>query len=81
MMATVKVDTVVKDQGRTTMAKTEKQVVESRRGFLKLAVTAAPAVAVTAVTGQEAAAEEAEPQGAGLRKTAHVKAYLESARF
>lgn len=63
------------------MAKSEKPVDQSRRGFLKLATTAAPAAAMTAVAGQEAAAEEAEPQGNGLRKTAHVKAYLDSARF
>jgi hypothetical protein len=63
------------------MGTTEKPIDESRRGFLKLAATGAPVAALTAVAGQEVAAEEAEPEGAGLRKTAHVKAYLESARF
>ena len=58
----------------------ERDVNEGRRGFLKLASLAAPAAAVTAATGGEAEAEEA-PQGAGLRKTAHVKKYLETARF
>ncbi len=63
------------------MKTTEKPVDEGRRGFLKLAATGAPAAALTAVTGQEAAAADVEPEGAGLRKTAHVKAYLDSARF
>ncbi len=63
------------------MAKSEKPTNESRRGFLKVAMTAAPAAALTAATGQEASAEESEVQGTRLRKTAHVKAYLDSARF
>ncbi|MEX5727186.1 hypothetical protein Ga0609869_000539 [Rhodovulum iodosum] len=52
-----------------------------RRNFLALATTAAPAVAVTALAGQQAEAAETEDQGSGLRKTAHVRAYLDSARF
>lgn len=53
---------------------------QSRRDFLKLAGTAAPAAAALAALGpEEAAADEAA--GAGLRKTEHVKKYLESARF
>ncbi len=64
------------------MAQNDKKADEGRRNFLKLAVAAAPAAAATAATG--ASAEEAapaEPQGNGLRKTTHVKAYLDSARF
>ena len=53
---------------------------EGRRHFLKFAAVAAPAAA-TGGLATEAAAETAEPQGSGLRKTAHVKAYLDSARF
>ncbi len=52
----------------------------SRRDFLKLAAAGAPAVAVTAVSGQAAAAE-IETKTAGLRKTEHVEKYLETARF
>ena len=50
---------------------------EGRRNFLKLAAVGAPAPVAT--TEEAEAATEA--QGEGLRKTAHVKAYLESARF
>jgi len=53
----------------------------SRRDFLKLAGTSAPAaVAAVAVSGSEAAADEVD-QGSGVRKTEHVKKYLASARF
>lgn len=52
----------------------------SRRDFLRLSAMAAPAAAVTVVTGAEAGAAEPE-QGSGLRKTAHVLKYLETARF
>lgn len=53
---------------------------QSRRDFLKLAGTAAPAAAaVAALAPQEAGAEEAS--GEGLKKTEHVRRYLESARF
>ena len=53
----------------------------SRRDFLKLAGTSAPAaVAAVAVGASEAAAEEVTP-GSGLQKTEHVKQYLKSARF
>lgn len=53
----------------------------SRRDFLKLAGTSAPAAAVAlAVSGSDA--EAAEPESAmGLEKTAHVKKYLATARF
>lgn len=63
------------------MAKTTERTDEGRRNFLKLAATAAPAAAVTAVAGGEAEATEAPAEGAGLRKTPHVEAYLASARF
>lgn len=53
----------------------------SRRDFLKLAGTTAPAaVAAVAVGTSEASADEAKP-GTSLRKTEHVKKYLASARF
>ncbi len=55
---------------------------ESRRNFLKLAGAAAPAaVAAATISPAEAEAAELEAAGEGLRKTAHVKAYLDSARF
>ncbi len=60
----------------------EKKADEGRRNFLKLAGASAPAaVAAMAVTAEEAEAIELEAAGEGLRKTAHVKAYLDSARF
>jgi hypothetical protein len=63
------------------MAKSEKGADEGRRGFLKMAVSGAPAAAIVVASGREAVAETVEPQGTGLRKTAHVEAYLRSARF
>jgi hypothetical protein len=41
----------------------------------------APAAAVAAGTAGAAAAEETPTKGAGLRKTEHVRKYLETARF
>nr|WP_306266105.1 twin-arginine translocation signal domain-containing protein [Pararhizobium sp. IMCC3301] len=59
----------------------EKATTASRRDFLKLAGAGAPVAAVAAVTGG-VEAEAAEPvTGEGLRKTDHVKKYLETARF
>ena len=52
----------------------------SRRNFLKMGLTAAPAAAAMAVVGTEASAEEAAP-GSALKKTEHVKKYLDRARF
>lgn len=63
------------------MTDTKTPADEGRRNFLKLAAAAAPAAAVTAAGGTEAEAAEAEASGNGLRKTDHVKAYLNSARF
>ncbi len=54
---------------------------EGRRSFLKLAALSAPAAAATAVGAGEAEAAPEESAGTGLRKTAHVEAYLASARF
>jgi hypothetical protein len=59
----------------------ERDVDQKRRGFLKLATLAAPAAAMGSATGAPAAAAEAVPQGSGLRKTEHVRKYLETARF
>jgi len=56
----------------------EDKAATSRRDFLKLATVAAPAVAVAAVTGTEAAVAE---NSGGYRKTEHVQKYLDSARF
>lgn len=53
----------------------------TRRDFLKMAVVGAPVAAAATVVGETAVAEGAETRGEGLRKTAHVNAYLESARF
>lgn len=52
----------------------------SRRDFLKLAGTSAPAAVAAAAVGTSAAADEVEP-GSALKKTEHVKKYLASARF
>ena len=54
----------------------------SRRDFLRLASTAAPAAAVATMAGTgEANAAPAEGRGQGYRETEHVKKYLDSARF
>ncbi|MEM7743183.1 MAG: twin-arginine translocation signal domain-containing protein [Pseudomonadota bacterium] len=53
----------------------------SRRDFLKMATTAAPAAAVaTVAAGSVAQADEVE-QGEGLRMTDAAKKYYELARF
>ncbi|MCE0505331.1 MULTISPECIES: twin-arginine translocation signal domain-containing protein [unclassified Roseivivax] len=60
-----------------------KKADASRRNFLKLAGTAAPAAfAAVATSGTEAEAA-ASDQGSesGLRDTAHTRAYFDSARF
>lgn len=53
----------------------------SRRDMLKLAALGAPVAAVAAVAPKQAEAAVEETTGDGYRKTAHVKAYLDSARF
>ncbi len=55
----------------------------SRRRFLRLAATAAPAAVAVAVA-PNAAAEVAKPdapKSSGLRDTEHTRKYFESARF
>ncbi len=55
---------------------------KSRRDFLKLAGTTAPAAAVLTATGTTAsAAEEVDLQSDMMQDTAHTRAYLDSARF
>lgn len=58
----------------------DKKDGSSRRDFLKLAGTSAPAAVAAMAVGTEAAASEAEQAG-GLPKTDHVRKYLASARF
>ena len=54
----------------------------SRRDFLKLAGTAAPAAAVAvAATGTAAEAAEPDLSSDKMQDTAHTRAYLDSARF
>jgi len=52
----------------------------SRRGFLKLAGTAAPAAAVAA-GGDRAEAQPVDLSSDKMQDTAHTRAYLDSARF
>jgi len=53
----------------------------SRRDFLKLAATGAPAAAVATVAGGKAAVAEEVEAGEGLRPTDAARKYYESARF
>ncbi len=54
----------------------------SRRDFLKLAGTAAPAAAVVVAAGGTAAeAQLVDPTSDKMQDTAHTRAYLDSARF
>ena len=54
----------------------------SRRDFLKLAGTAAPAAAVAVAAGSTAAeAQPADLTSEKMQDTAHTRAYLDSARF
>ncbi len=59
----------------------KKDTRQSRRDFLKLAGTAAPAVAVATVAGSDPAEAAEAASAKGLPKTEHVKKYLDSARF
>ena len=61
----------------------QKTTQAGRRGFLKLVTTGLPVAAVAAAAGTQAlASSEAEiRQDSGLRKNAHYKKYLETARF
>lgn len=54
----------------------------SRRDFLKLAGTAAPAVVVAVASGGTAAEASPAPVKDGqMQDTAHTRAYFDSARF
>jgi len=58
----------------------DEKATASRRDFLRLAGLAAPAAAVTVVTGTPA--EAAVPTAAdGYRETEHVRKFYETARF
>ncbi len=61
----------------------QKTTQAGRRGFLKLVTTGLPVAAVAATAGTQAlASSEVEiRQNSGLRKNAHYKKYLETARF
>ncbi|MFY0691029.1 MAG: twin-arginine translocation signal domain-containing protein [Paracoccaceae bacterium] len=61
---------------------TKKTEGASRRDFLKLAGTAAPAaVAAVAVSGTQAEAAEPDLSLEKMQDTAHTRAYLDSTRF
>ena len=54
----------------------------SRRDFLKIAGTTAPAAAVALAAGSNtAAANPVDPTSEKMQDTAHTRAYLDSARF
>jgi len=61
----------------------QKTTQAGRRGFLKLVTPGLPVAAVAATAGTQAlASSEVEiRQNSGLRKNAHYKKYLETARF
>ena len=61
--------------------KDEKKTGASRRDFLKLAGSSAPVAAVALAAGTQEAAAEETPGSLGLKKTEHVKQYLDTARF
>ena len=66
---------------RRMISMDKKKAGSSRRDFLKLAGTSAPAaVAAMAVGSTEAQAADGPPKS-GMQKTEHVKKYLASARF
>lgn len=62
------------------MSKT-KETGASRRDFLKLAGTAAPAAVAAASLGTEAEAAERPSDETRIQDTAHTRAYFDSARF
>lgn len=53
----------------------------TRRDFLKLAGTAAPAAAAAATMGGTAQAAETPADDSLMQDTPHTRAYLDSARF
>ncbi|MDW4548661.1 ubiquinol-cytochrome c reductase iron-sulfur subunit N-terminal domain-containing protein [Defluviimonas sp. D31] len=63
------------------MSKTRDADRPTRRDFLKLASTAAPAAAAAAALGPDEAAAEEQPKTKGLQDTIHTRAYYASARF
>ncbi|MCE8538325.1 twin-arginine translocation signal domain-containing protein [Ruegeria pomeroyi] len=63
------------------MSKTTREDGASRRDFLKLAGTAAPAAVAAAALGSEAEAAALPTDETRLQDTAHTRAYLDSARF
>ncbi len=64
------------------MSKTPKSETSSRRDFLKLTATSAPAAVVAVAAGtSEAEAAEAGLQKEGMKDTAQTRAYYASARF
>jgi len=73
-------------RARTTTGKevpmsTKQEDGASRRDFLKLAGTAAPAALAAATLGGQAEAAELPVDETRLQDTAHTRAYFESARF
>ncbi|MCU9839721.1 MULTISPECIES: ubiquinol-cytochrome c reductase iron-sulfur subunit N-terminal domain-containing protein [Ruegeria] len=62
------------------MSKTREEGA-TRRDFLKLAGTAAPAAVAAAAIGGEAQAADLPVDETRLQDTAHTRAYLDSARF
>jgi nitrous oxide reductase len=64
------------------MSQQKTKGASSRRDFLKLAGTAAPAaVAAAAMGGTQAEAAEQPVNETRLQDTEHTRAYLDSARF
>ncbi len=62
------------------MSKT-KETGATRRDFLKLAGTAAPAAVAAATLSGEAEAAELPSDETRIQDTAHTRAYLDSAQF
>lgn len=60
---------------------TKKEDGASRRDFLKLAGTAAPAALAAATLGDKSEAAELPADETRLQDTAHTRAYYDSARF
>lgn len=61
---------------------TDKNKGSSRRDFLKLASTAAPAaIAFAAGSATQTTAQPADLSSEKMQDTAHTRAYLESTRF
>ncbi len=66
------------------MSEKEGKAAPSRRDFLKFASVSAPAavaVAATTAVRAQADANDPSPEGEEWRETAHMRAYLDSARF